>query len=157
MNDRGGEPLVRGRFSSMRIGLASQRSTRPPPSSRMASRCSELSEGHGCVQGTWFDPPGVSPFRISISWLPSRLRHQFPPLQHSFPSSATRLPDPLEFLWRDRVRAHVYLRPTTTRRAARSNSPNKLGAMQLLAKMCGWNEPEKHEFEHGFKEQAGTR
>jgi hypothetical protein len=30
--------------------------------------------------------------------------------------------------------------------------PNKLGAMQLLAKMCGWNEPEKHEFEHGFKE-----
>jgi hypothetical protein len=25
--------------------------------------------------------------------------------------------------------------------------PNKLGAMQLLAKMCGWNEPEKHE--HG--------
>ena len=31
--------------------------------------------------------------------------------------------------------------------------PNKLGAMQLLAKMCGWNEPEKHEFEHGFKAQ----
>ena len=31
--------------------------------------------------------------------------------------------------------------------------PNKLGAMQLLAKMCGWNEPEKHEFEHGFKER----
>ena len=30
---------------------------------------------------------------------------------------------------------------------------NKLGAMQLLAKMCGWNEPEKHEFEHGFKER----
>jgi hypothetical protein len=27
--------------------------------------------------------------------------------------------------------------------------PNKLGAMQLLAKMCGWNEPEKHEFELG--------
>ena len=24
--------------------------------------------------------------------------------------------------------------------------------MQLRAKMCGWNEPEKHEFEHGFKE-----
>ena len=23
--------------------------------------------------------------------------------------------------------------------------PNKLTAMQLLAKMCGWNEPEKHE------------
>ena len=31
--------------------------------------------------------------------------------------------------------------------------PNKLGAMQLLAKMCGWNEPEKHEFEHGYKAQ----
>ena len=31
--------------------------------------------------------------------------------------------------------------------------PNKLGAMQLLAKMCAWNEPEKHEFEHGFKAQ----
>ena len=29
--------------------------------------------------------------------------------------------------------------------------PNKLGAMQLLAKTCGWNEPER-EFEHGFKE-----
>ena len=25
--------------------------------------------------------------------------------------------------------------------------------MQLFAKMCGWNEPEKHEFEHGFKEK----
>jgi hypothetical protein len=25
--------------------------------------------------------------------------------------------------------------------------PSKLGAMQLLAKMCGWLEPEKHE--HG--------
>jgi hypothetical protein len=25
--------------------------------------------------------------------------------------------------------------------------------MQLLAKMCGWNEPEKHEIEHGFKER----
>ena len=31
--------------------------------------------------------------------------------------------------------------------------PNKLGAMQLLAKMCGWNEPEKHEIEHGYKAQ----
>lgn len=31
--------------------------------------------------------------------------------------------------------------------------PNKLGAMQLLAKMCGWNEPEKHQVEHGFKAQ----
>jgi hypothetical protein len=31
--------------------------------------------------------------------------------------------------------------------------PNKLGAMQLLAKMCGCNEPEKHEFEHGYKAQ----
>jgi hypothetical protein len=27
--------------------------------------------------------------------------------------------------------------------------------MQLLAKMCGWNEPEKHEFEHGYKAQQG--
>ena len=25
--------------------------------------------------------------------------------------------------------------------------------MQLLAKMCGWKAPEKHEFEHGFKER----
>ena len=32
-------------------------------------------------------------------------------------------------------------------------SDSILGAMQLLAKMCGWNEPEKHEFEHGFKER----
>ena len=31
--------------------------------------------------------------------------------------------------------------------------PNKLGAMQLLARMCGWNEPEKHEFEHSFNEK----
>jgi Terminase small subunit len=31
--------------------------------------------------------------------------------------------------------------------------PNKLSAMQLLAKMCGWNEPEKHEFDHGYKAQ----
>jgi hypothetical protein len=31
--------------------------------------------------------------------------------------------------------------------------PNKLSAMQLLAKMCGWNEPEKHEIEHGYKAQ----
>jgi hypothetical protein len=31
--------------------------------------------------------------------------------------------------------------------------PNKLGAMQLLAKLCGWNEPEKHEIEHGYKAQ----
>jgi hypothetical protein len=31
--------------------------------------------------------------------------------------------------------------------------PNKLGAMQLLAKMCNWNEPEKYEFEHGFKQR----
>ena len=35
--------------------------------------------------------------------------------------------------------------------------PNKLGAMQLLAKMCGWNEPEKHEFEHGYKAQQDLR
>ena len=25
--------------------------------------------------------------------------------------------------------------------------------MQLLAKMCGWNEPEKQEIEHGYKAQ----
>ena len=31
--------------------------------------------------------------------------------------------------------------------------PNKLGAMQLLAKMCGWQAPEKHEIEHGYKER----
>jgi hypothetical protein len=31
--------------------------------------------------------------------------------------------------------------------------PNKLGAMQLLTKMWGWQAPEKHEFEHGFKEK----
>ena len=31
--------------------------------------------------------------------------------------------------------------------------PNKLGAMQLLAKMCGWQAPERHEIEHGFKER----
>jgi hypothetical protein len=31
--------------------------------------------------------------------------------------------------------------------------PNKLGAMQLLAKMCGWQAPEKHEIEHGYKAQ----
>ena len=28
--------------------------------------------------------------------------------------------------------------------------PSELGAMQLLAKMCGWLEPEKHE--HGANE-----
>jgi len=31
--------------------------------------------------------------------------------------------------------------------------PNKLSAMQLLAKMCGWNEPERHKIEHGYKAQ----
>ena len=31
--------------------------------------------------------------------------------------------------------------------------PNKLGAMQLLAKMCGWLTPEKHEIEHGYREK----
>jgi Terminase small subunit len=31
--------------------------------------------------------------------------------------------------------------------------PNKLGALQLLAKMCGWQAPEKHEIEHGYKAQ----
>ena len=36
--------------------------------------------------------------------------------------------------------------------------PNKLGAMQLLAKMCGWQAPERHEIDHNFKEQqrSGT-
>ena len=29
--------------------------------------------------------------------------------------------------------------------------PNKLGAMQQLAKLCGWNEPEK--FEHGADDE----
>ena len=32
--------------------------------------------------------------------------------------------------------------------------PNKLSAMQLLAKMCGWNEPERHEIEHGVQGAA---
>ena len=32
-------------------------------------------------------------------------------------------------------------------------SDSILGATHLLAKMCGWNEPEEHEFEHGFKER----
>jgi hypothetical protein len=31
--------------------------------------------------------------------------------------------------------------------------PNKLGATQLLAKMCGWHAPERHEIEHGYKAQ----
>ena len=31
--------------------------------------------------------------------------------------------------------------------------PNKLGAMQLLAKMCGWQAAERHEIDHNFKEQ----
>jgi len=31
--------------------------------------------------------------------------------------------------------------------------PSKLGAMQLLAKMCGWQEPERHQIEHDFKAQ----
>jgi hypothetical protein len=31
--------------------------------------------------------------------------------------------------------------------------PNKLGAMQLLAKMCGWQAPERHEIDYSFKEQ----
>ena len=26
-------------------------------------------------------------------------------------------------------------------------------ATAQLSKLCGWNESEKHEFEHGFKEQ----
>ena len=31
--------------------------------------------------------------------------------------------------------------------------PDKLRAVEQLAKLCGWNEPEKHEIERGFKEQ----
>jgi hypothetical protein len=31
--------------------------------------------------------------------------------------------------------------------------PNKLGAMELLAKMCGWLTSEKHEIEHGYREK----
>ena len=34
--------------------------------------------------------------------------------------------------------------------------PSKLGAMQLLAKMCGWQTPERHEIEHGFKEKQDS-
>ena len=30
---------------------------------------------------------------------------------------------------------------------------DRLRAVELLAKMCGWNEPERHEIEHGFREQ----
>ena len=28
--------------------------------------------------------------------------------------------------------------------------------MSQLAKMCGWNGPEKHEIEHGFKEKQNS-
>ena len=28
--------------------------------------------------------------------------------------------------------------------------------MQLLAKMCGWQAPERHEIDHNFKEQQGS-
>jgi hypothetical protein len=38
-------------------------------------------------------------------------------------------------------------------RSGKIELPNKLGAMQLLAKMCGWQAPEKHEIEHGYKAQ----
>ena len=31
--------------------------------------------------------------------------------------------------------------------------PDKLRAVEQLAKMCGCNEPEKHEIEHGYKAQ----
>jgi hypothetical protein len=36
---------------------------------------------------------------------------------------------------------------------AQGSRPNKLAAMQLLAKMCGWQTAEKHEIEHGYKAQ----
>ena len=51
------------------------------------------------------------------------------------------------------VTADHRLAPSYDARSGKIELPNKLGAMQLLAKMCGWNEPEKHEFEHGFKER----
>ena len=38
-------------------------------------------------------------------------------------------------------------------RSGKIELPNKLGAMQLLAKMCGWQAPERHEIDHNFKEQ----
>ena len=34
--------------------------------------------------------------------------------------------------------------------------PSKLGALQLLAKMCGLQTPERHEIEHGFKEKQDS-
>jgi hypothetical protein len=30
--------------------------------------------------------------------------------------------------------------------------PDKLRAVEQLAKLCGWNEPERHDVEHGFRE-----
>lgn len=38
----------------------------------------------------------------------------------------------------------------------RTSIPLKLGAMQLLAKMCGWQTPGRHEIEHGFKEKQDS-
>jgi Terminase small subunit len=35
--------------------------------------------------------------------------------------------------------------------------PNKLSAMQLLAKMCGWNEPGEARVRAWFQGEAGTR
>jgi hypothetical protein len=34
--------------------------------------------------------------------------------------------------------------------------PDKLRAVKQLAKVCGFNEPEKMETEHGYKAQQGT-
>ena len=31
--------------------------------------------------------------------------------------------------------------------------PGKIEAINTLARLCGWNEADKHEFEHGFKER----
>ena len=42
-------------------------------------------------------------------------------------------------------------------RSGKIELPNKLGVMQLLAKMGGWQAPEKHEFEHGYKAQQELR
>ena len=41
--------------------------------------------------------------------------------------------------------------PVLRRESGKIELSNKLGAMQQLAKMCEWNELEKHEIEHGYK------
>ena len=39
------------------------------------------------------------------------------------------------------------------RNALSGQMPDKLRAVEQLAKLCGFNEPEKHEIEHGYKER----